>query len=130
MTTLAYAVLEFDGTPHSCPADPLGVVARLTELWDENRPPLDWLATAFARWYARDLPRPFLFAAAGGVTIQATWSLPPHAPSLDIDLERQTGVWDGTGRAVDLSTAAGWAGVCDTLRELRGDTARQSVAGC
>lgn len=95
---------------------------------------LDWLAAAFARWYPADLARPFLFATPES-GLQATWSLPPFAPSLDVDLATRTGRWHDAARGgqpspLDLSSAADWAWVVDRLRRLRADSARQSAAGC
>lgn len=84
--------------------DPLDVPARLDELrtlkdgWLDGKgfapraAGLDWLAAAFEQHYPGDLALPRLFPTAEG-GIQAEWSVETWEISLEINVQRRTGVW-------------------------------------
>ena len=133
MTTSPLAAFEVEAnSPHGT-----DLSSRLDELRLGRQMPvggLDWLAVAFARWYPADLARPFLFATPE-CGLQATWALPPVAPSLHVDLATRTGRWHEVGRGgrtttVDLSSPVDWSWIVDRLRQLRSDAARQPAIGC
>lgn len=114
------------------PLDPLDIAARLAEFkrlkvgWLDGKgvpPPhggLDWLAETFA---ASDVSRPYLFPTPDG-RVLAEWSLPPWAPSVEIDLAGKSGEWHAANletdveetRTLDLTNSLDWEWLAERIR--------------
>jgi len=108
-------------------------IAQLRDGWLDghgrapSRAGLEWLATAFAEHFDDDLALPYLYPTESG-GIQAEWPVAGGEASLEIDLERQLGLWDCTyfddredlEHAVDLSDAQGWHSIAQWLGEAGG----------
>ncbi len=88
---------------------------------------LEWLAAAFAEHFDDDLALPYLYPTESG-GIQAEWPVAGGEASLEIDLERQAGLWDCTffderedqEETVDLTDAQGWRSIALWLRKAGG----------
>lgn len=77
---------------------------------------LDWLASAFQKFYTHDLPPPHLYpTAVGGV--RAEWSPGPYEASLEIGLPDHTAEWNSLNldtdqtelRPLNLDSQDDWA---------------------
>lgn len=106
MTELASAALDVPAR--------LAELAKLEDGWldGEGRAPdrkaLAWLAERFERCWPRALPLPYLYPTVEG-GVQAEWSIPPYAVSLEVDLGKREAEW----HALDLKTRAEETRVCD-----------------
>jgi plasmid stability protein len=86
---------------------------------------LDWLASAFARFYTGDAPLPHLYPTATG-GVRAEWSLGSHEASLEVCLPDHSAEWhllnldtDETDiRALSLDEPNDWEWLLDRIREL------------
>lgn len=116
------------------PFDPLDIAARLAEFkrlkvgWLDGKgvpPPhagLDWLAGAFI---TSDVPLPYLFPTPEG-RVLAEWSLPPWAPSVEIDLVGKSGDWHAVNldtdveeaRTLDLTNPNDWEWLAERVRSF------------
>lgn len=119
------------------PLDPLDIVARLAEFkrlklgWLDGKgvPPsldgLDWLADSFATSYPADAPLPYLFPTPEG-RVLAEWSLPPWAPSIEIDPTEKWGEWHALNldtdveetRTLDLTNPNDWEWLAERVRSF------------
>ena len=119
--------------------DPLDVSARLAEFKDmkdgwfegEGIAPsldgLDWLASAFERRYASDVPSPYLYPMPEG-GIRAEWSFGANAIVLEIDLSEHTAEWlwfdrdsdANEERRLNLDDDGEWAWLANEVRSKAG----------
>ena len=119
--------------------DPLDVAARLEEFkgmedgWLEGEgvapspAGLDWLASAFERRYASDVPSPHLYPMPEG-GIRAEWSFGANAIVLEIDLSEHAADWlwfdrDSNAdeeRRLNLDDADEWAWLANEVGSKAG----------
>ena len=119
--------------------DPLDVSARLAEFKDmkdgwfegEGTAPsidgLDWLASAFERRYASDVPSPYLYPMPEG-GIRAEWSFGANAIVLEIDLSEHAAEWlwfdrdsdANEERRLNLDDDGEWAWLANEVRSKAG----------
>lgn len=105
-------LVAFDSVEHVSILDALDIPARLDEFktlkdgWLEghgkapSHEGLNWVATAFKRFYPAELPLPYLFPNEEG-GIQAEWSFGANELSVEIDLVKHEGTWHSLDIATD-----------------------------
>jgi len=126
---------RLESVEHVVVLDPLDIGVRIDELkllkegWLDGKgvPParqgLDWLEKSFDVLYPADVALPYLFPTPEG-RVLAEWSLPPWAPSVEIDLVAKSGDWHALNletdaedtRTLDLSNPTGWEWLAEQIR--------------
>lgn len=119
--------------------DPLDIGERVEELrklpkgWLDgegealNQDGLSWLGKSFNKYYPGDLVLPCLYPTPEG-RVLAEWSLLPWSPSLEIELESQSGEWHELNidtnaedwLTVDLAKSNGWQWIANRIVEMGG----------
>lgn len=127
--------LRLDSVQHVISPRPRDVPARLDEFrdmqdgWYESwgiapkREGLDWLSTAFERYYPDDVPLPYTYPNPEG-SVRMEWSAGNNAVILEINLDAHSAEWlwfdrdsdDEFERTLDMDESADWQWLASEIR--------------